>query len=82
MLKFDLTPENETSTYVQYKIYDQITKMFIDLKECSGTSVTVNVPIELDSEIESLYNILSKSGYNLFDANDSFLYQNEVYSVR
>ena len=79
MLKYDLIPENETSTYVQYEIYDQNTKSFIDLKECSGTSVTVKVPIELDSEIESLYNMFSKSGYNLFDANDSFY--NDICAV-
>ena len=72
MLKFDITPENEKSTYVQYEVYEQISKQFLELKECTGTNVVINSPIELDSYIESLYNMLSKTGYNLFDANDSF----------
>ena len=72
MLKFDITPENEKSTYVQYEIYDSVSKVFLELKECSGSNAIINVPIDLDPEIESLYNMLSKSGYNLFDSNDSF----------
>ena len=72
MLKFDITPENEKSTYVQYEVYEQASKQFLELKECTGTNVIINSPIELDSYIESLYNMLSKTGYNLFDANDSF----------
>ena len=72
MLKFDITPENEKSTYVQYEVYEQTSKLFLELKECTGTNVIINTPVELESYIESLYNMLNKSGYNLFDANDSF----------
>ena len=72
MLKFDITPENEKSTYVQYEVYDQNSNKFIKLKECTGNNVIISAPIELDSYIEALYEMLSKSGYNLFDANDSF----------
>ena len=72
MLKFDIIPENETSTYVQYEIYSQMKRLIIELKECTGTNVVINVPIEMDSEIESLYNMLAKFGYNLFDSNDAF----------
>ena len=72
MLKLDMMPENETSTYVQYDIYDPNSKLFLELKECTGTNAVINVPIDLSSDIESLYDMLAKSGYNLFDANDSF----------
>ena len=72
MLKLDIMPENETSTYVQYDIYEPNSKLFLELKECTGTNVVINVPIDLSSDIESLYDMLAKSGYNLFDANDSF----------
>ena len=72
MLKFDITPENETSTYVHYEIYDFMTKIFLELKECNGINAVINLPIEMDSEIESLYKMLDKYGYNLFDANDIF----------
>ena len=79
MLKIDIKPENETSTYVQYEIYEPISKIFLELEECTGTNVLINVPIELNSEMESLYDWLSQSGYNLFDANDSFY--NDICAV-
>ena len=72
MLKIDIKPENESSTYVQYEIYEQNNKVVLGLEECSGSYITINVPIELDSDIESLYKWISESGYNLFNANDSF----------
>ena len=79
ILKLDITPENEKSTYVQYEIYLKSTKQLLDLNECSGTNVIINTPIELDSDKEKLYDTLAKSGYNLFDANDSFY--NDICAV-
>mgnify|MGYP006873012932 CR=1 FL=1 len=72
MLKFDIKPENEKSTYVQYEIYDPNSKQFLDLNECIDSNILINIPLELDSEIELLYNMLSNSGYNLFNSSDSF----------
>ena len=72
MLKFDIKPENEKSTYVQYEIYDSNTKQFLNLEECSDSNILINIPLELDSNIELLYNLLSDSGYNLFNSSDSF----------
>ena len=39
---------------------------------CKNVSITVNTPVNLNDETIALYDSLSKSGYNLFDANDSF----------
>ena len=72
MLKFDIKPEKEKSTYVQYEIYDPNTNSFINLNECSGSNIQINIPIDLDGNIELLYDLLSNSGYNLFNSNDSF----------
>ena len=72
MLKFDIKPENETSTYVQYEIYEPLSKIFLELEECSKNKISIEVPIELDPEIEGLYKWLLAFGYNLFDPNDSF----------
>ena len=72
MLKFDIMPENEKSTYVLYDIYEINSETFLKLEECSGEKIMINIPINLDSNIEFLYDILNKSGYNLFDGNDSF----------
>ena len=72
MLKFDIKQENETSTYVQYEIYEPLSKIFLELDECSKNKISIDVPIELDPEIEGLYKWLLESGYNLFDPNDTF----------
>ena len=72
MMKFDIKQEKETSTYVQYEIYEPLSKIFLDLKECSKNKISIDVPIELDSQIEGLYQRLLESGYNLFDSNDTF----------
>ena len=72
MLKFDIKPQNETSTFVHYEVYSTKDKLYLELKECSGNKVIINVPIELSSEMEEIYEFLSQSGYNIFDSNDSF----------
>ena len=79
ILKLDITPENEKSTYVQYEVYLNSTKQLLNLNECSGTNVIINTPIELDLDTETLYDTLAKSGYNLFDSNDSFY--NDICAV-
>ena len=72
ILKFDIVPENEKSTFVVYEIYDPYTLSKIDLNECEESNVVMNIPIELDSEIEEIYDLLSKSGYNLFNDKNEF----------
>ena len=78
-MKFDIKPENETSTYVQYEIYEPLSKIFLDLEECSKNKISIDVPIELTPEIEGLYRWLMQSGYNLFDSKDIFY--NDICAV-
>jgi hypothetical protein len=72
MLKFDIKPENETSTFVHYEVYSTSEQLYLELEECSGNNVIINIPIELSPEMEEIYEFLSQSGYNIFDSNDSF----------
>ena len=72
ILKTDIKNEDLTSTYVQYEIYNPITLKFISLDICKNISISVSIPITLEEKTESTYAILSQSGYNLFDLNDSF----------
>ena len=73
ILKFDITPEYEKSTFVGYEVYDPYTLSKIDLNdECKQSNIIMNVPIQLDSKIEELYDLLSKSGYNLFSDKNEF----------
>ena len=59
-------------TYVQYEIYNPQTSQIMSLDVCEDVSITVNVPVNLDESTQSIYNRLSKSGYNLFDLEDDF----------
>ena len=71
ILKTDIKSVDNKTTYVQYEIYTP-NKTRVDLKICQNTSIFINTPIYLSQEIESLYNSLNGSGYNLFNSNDSF----------
>ena len=59
-------------TYVQYEVYDPKTLNPISLDACEDVPITINVPVNLDQSTKSVYDSLSKSGYNLFDLNDEF----------
>ena len=76
ILKFDIKPENEKSTFVGYEVYDPYTLSQIDLNECENSNIIMNVPIKLDPEIEKMYDLLYKSGYNLF--NDESKFYNDI----
>jgi len=71
IIKIDIKSEDLKATYVQYEIYDP-NKTKVDLSICKNTSIYINTPVYLSNEIESLYESLSESGYNLFNSNDSF----------
>ena len=79
ILKIDIKPENETSKYVQYEIYEPLAKLFLELNECAGINAIINVPVEFNSDIETLYDSLASSGYNIFDEKDSFY--NDICAV-
>ena len=72
ILKFDFVPENEKSTFVGFEVYEPNNLSKIDLNECEKSKIVMNIPIELDHEIEEIYNLLSKSGYNLFNDQNKF----------
>ena len=72
LLKFDIKLDEENSTYVKYDIYGPDYKTKINLNECPNINLIMNIPIEFEPDIESIYEMLSKDGYNLFDEKDSF----------
>jgi len=71
ILKTDIKSIDNKAIYVQYEIYTP-NKTKVDLKVCQNTSIYIDTPIYLSQELESLYNSLNESGYNLFNSNDSF----------
>ena len=68
----DIKNEDLTATYVQYEILHPINKTKLNLNLCDKFKITVNTPVKLSTETVSLYNILSESGYNLFNSEDDF----------
>ena len=72
VLKFDIKPNDENSTYVKYEIYEPYNKTKIDLQEECSNNIAIYIPIKFESEIEAVYELLAKSGYELFNENGSF----------
>ena len=73
IFKTDIRSDDLFTTYVQYKIYNPLNLQPLDyLTFCSKEKISISVPVNLNNGTKTLYNSLNNSGYNLFDANDSF----------
>ena len=70
ILKVDI--KEGATTYVQYEVYDPISLVKLNLTICKEDSISIDLPVTLDEEINLLFNSLDKSGYSLYDLNDSF----------
>ena len=70
--KIDIKNDDSSKTYVQYEIYNPNTLLLIPLDICKNTTISISAPIKLDENTISIYDSLQKSGYNLFNLNDSF----------
>ena len=72
IFKTDIKNDELNTTYVQYEIYDPYDFEPLNLSYCHEAEIVINIPVNLDDNTISLYDSLSKSGYNLFDPNDPF----------
>ena len=73
IFKVETYYENTTIKYVQYQVYDPITKKKItDISPCDKEIINIYVPTNLDNETFSTYKELKKHGYDIYNANDSF----------
>ena len=70
--KKDIKTEDLSSTYVEFEVYEPTNLKKLNLSVCFDTQIIINVPVILNNNVESLYNSLSESGYNLFNKSDSF----------
>ena len=77
--KIDIKSSDLSKTYVQYEIYNPRNSTLLSLEACKNTKISIDVPLNLDQNTQSIYNSLSKSGYNLFNLNDDFY--NDICSV-
>ena len=62
----------EDSTYVQYEVCHPITLVPINLSICDKNTISINVPVYLDQNIEEINDDMYSYGYNIFDENDTF----------
>ena len=70
--KTDIKTEDLSATYVIYEVYNPITLERLNLSICNLVDINIDVPVILNNNMETLYNSLTDSGYNIFDGNDSF----------
>ena len=79
MIKMDLKNEDSSATFVQYEIYNPNTLELVNLDICDNVTITMQIPVFLGNDTESLYASLAKYGYQLFNINDSFY--NDICSL-
>ena len=79
MIKMDLKNEDSSATFVQYEIYNPNTLELVNLDICDNVTITMQIPVILGNDTESLYESLAKYGYQLFNINDSFY--NDICSL-
>ena len=72
IFKIDIKNIDLSLTYVQYEIYNPNTKKLISLDICQDNNIIIKSPVYFDEELQSLYESLNNSDYNLFDLNNSF----------
>ena len=72
IFKIDMKDKEQSSTYVQYEIYDPYTFDRLDLDVCKDVNINIYIPVNLDNKSLILFSSLDESGYNLFNSNDSF----------
>ena len=72
VLKLDIKNDDLSSIYVQYEVYNPINLKKLSLDICEDIPISISIPVNLDESTKSIYDSLYKSGYNLFDLNDSF----------
>ena len=73
IFKIDIKNIEQHTTYVQYEIYHpDDTKNKLNLDICEDLNINIYAPVDLDDETLSVFSSLEKSGYNLFNSNDSF----------
>ena len=72
IFKIDIKNLNQSTTYVQYEIYNPDNYIKLEMSICADLKINIYSPIYLNDEAQSLFSSLKESGYNLFNSNDSF----------
>ena len=72
VFKIDIKLNNSYSTIVQYEVYSPDKKKMLNLSLCDKSQIDLLVPVYIDEEVNNLYNIISKEGYDIFNENSSF----------
>ena len=72
IFKIDIKNLEDSTTYVQYEIYEPDNYSLLELDICSDLNINIYAPVHLNGETLTLFSSLEKSGYNLFNSSDSF----------
>ena len=72
ILKYEKSTNFAFEKNVQYEIYNPITFDKLNLDICNKNDIDIVIPIELNEDIEKLYDSLKEEGYDLFNEKDKF----------
>ena len=72
ILKYEKLTGVGSEKSIQYEIYNPNNFEKLDLSICSGTDISIKIPIAVEDEIKNLHDDLKQEGYDLFDRNSKF----------
>ena len=72
VFKIDIKSNSSAPTKVEYEVYNPINKQKLPLSLCENEEISVYVPLNLDTETNTLYDSMSQYGYDILDINNSF----------
>ena len=72
IFKTDIRILDYMTTYVEYEIFHPLALYPLNLTYCNKSKINIDIPVQMDNNMEIYYDSLSENGYNLFDKNDSF----------
>ena len=70
--KTDIRKNDYSTTYVLYEVYNPFDLSKLNVSECLDVPISINVPVKFNDNLQTLYNSLNESGYNIFNENDTF----------
>jgi hypothetical protein len=72
ILKYEKLTGVGSEKSIQYEVYNPISYEKLNLSPCDDIDIDIEIPVQVDEEIEKLYKDLKENGYDLFDGNGKF----------
>ena len=72
IIKKEILSTKASEKGVKYDVYEPYNKTKLNISYCDQANIKLYIPIVLSQETNKLYEQMKKSGYDIFNINDSF----------